>query len=78
MSYFQTWHEFICPKCNQHCFVCDGDINDITAVDVEAVRCWNCQHVFDHEGETADKDVFVGDTIMLIKQKTRKSKECKT
>ena len=42
-----VWYEFGCPDCDKTNWVCDGDPSDMSGVDIEAIKCWNCGAVFD-------------------------------
>ena len=42
-----TWYESNCPDCDKKNWVCDGDTSDLSEMDIEAVKCWNCGAVFD-------------------------------
>jgi hypothetical protein len=35
-----------CPKCGVKNWASNGDPEDVTTPDVEAIRCWKCKHVF--------------------------------
>ena len=35
-----------CPKCEALCWVNNGDIDDLTLPDIEAIKCWHCTHWF--------------------------------
>lgn len=54
--YRSTWYELNCPQCNSTNFVNDGDTQDSTLPDIEAFKCWNCNHCFDFEGNPVDED----------------------
>ena len=47
MIYYQ-YHilKIKCPKCNEYNWVNNGDIDDLTVSDIEAVKCWSCKHKF--------------------------------
>lgn len=38
------WIRDFCPKCKASNFVDNGDMDDITAMDVEGIICHNCGH----------------------------------
>lgn len=44
----ETWSKLYCPvkTCGAANWICLGDMEDITSVDVEAVNCWACKHKF--------------------------------
>lgn len=33
-----------CPECTARNYFCCGDPSDVSGIDVEALRCWNCKH----------------------------------
>lgn len=35
-----------CPQCTKQNWINNGDGQDMTAVDVEAIHCWNCERDF--------------------------------
>lgn len=35
-----------CPKCGSINWINNGDTDDITAPDVDAIRCWSCSHEY--------------------------------
>ncbi len=35
-----------CPKCEALCWVNNGNVDDMTLPDVEAIECWKCNHYF--------------------------------
>ena len=38
----KTW----CPKCGKANFNNNGDPQDLTGVDIEAIRCWSCKNCY--------------------------------
>ena len=45
-DYIITWYEVSCPYCDKPQFVCDGDTDDVSQVDIEAVKCYSCDKLF--------------------------------
>jgi hypothetical protein len=41
----ESWITILCPKCGKKNWVNNGDPEDLTVEDVEAVECWYCDHV---------------------------------
>lgn len=41
-----SWYRLHCPQCKENNWICNGDENDITGMDIEACECWNCDHRF--------------------------------
>jgi len=52
-----------CPKCNQKNWVNTGDPSDVTAPDVEAVRCWSCLHEFFTLEDTEEIEIMYGQGV---------------
>lgn len=46
--YEEMWSKIHCPAkaCKAANWICLGDLEDITALDVEAVNCWSCKQKF--------------------------------
>lgn len=67
MSY--TICDIVCPSCGVKCWFNNGDIEDLTVPDVEAVRCWKCSHEFktDEFDDTSIEDLLVEDTFPNVK-----------
>ena len=42
----EAWYKEWCPKCETHNWICNGDESDISGVDVEAIKCRKCDHIF--------------------------------
>jgi hypothetical protein len=40
-DYYGTWNELVC-KCGARMLYNNGDTRDVTAMDVDAVKCWQC------------------------------------
>lgn len=54
--YIETWYKTWCPDCNAVNWVCNGDMSDMTAVDVTGVSCWKCKNQYPLDDETDDED----------------------
>lgn len=61
----ETWTKEHCPKCNSGNWVNCGDVNDCTALDVDAICCYNCHHVYWIEGYT---EVYYGEIEDLVEE----------
>ncbi len=69
MDYIETWFKAWCPKCKAANWVCDGDPSDVTGVDIEAIKCWKCNHswwldedfVVDMHGKDATPEDYAED-----------------
>lgn len=44
----EMWGKLWCPAkgCDAVNWICHGDLDDVTDVDVEAVVCWRCKNKF--------------------------------
>ena len=42
----EAWYKEYCPFCNIHNWVCNGDVTDLSSMDVEGVKCRKCKKVF--------------------------------
>ena len=41
------WIESSCPDCDKTNWNCDGDPTDMSGMDIEAIKCWNCGALYD-------------------------------
>ena len=60
-------YQLDCPSCGIACWFNNGDESDLSAPDVEALRCWHCHTVFslDSLAECSDEeaeDLYVDDS----------------
>jgi len=66
--YDKVW----CPKCEKHCYVNLGDMNDMTVDDVEGCRCPHCGHewvfeeVLDCEPDKTVEDAYIEDGVKTL------------
>ena len=44
-EYWDSWYRYKCP-CGKLNWINNGDENDLTSPDVEAIKCWACKVVF--------------------------------
>lgn len=51
-----------CPSCQSRNWISQGDMNDCTGVDTEAIRCWKCKHEWLVEG--ADEFTTLEDAMI--------------
>ncbi len=42
----ETWYKEYCPKCNSHNWINNGDTTDLSQLDIEAIKCRKCEHIF--------------------------------
>lgn len=40
----------LCPHCNEISYVNNGNIEDLTISDIEAIKCWKCKRTWLIEG----------------------------
>ena len=58
----ESWYNDCCPFCGKRNWWCNGDESDLTQMDVEAVKCWNCKRIWslEDQGEVdEDGEYFV-------------------
>lgn len=36
----------LCPHCDEVNYVNNGNVEDLTVSDVEAIKCWKCKHTW--------------------------------
>lgn len=53
MPYEEWWVKTHCPECKSCNWICEGDLNDCTAPDTEAIECWKCGHKWWRDPDTA-------------------------
>lgn len=46
IDYVESWYRVWCPYCDTVNWFCNGNENDITGLDIDAVRCRICKKVF--------------------------------
>jgi len=46
VDYAESWYKVWCPYCDADNWYCNGNENDITGCDVEAVKCHKCKKLF--------------------------------
>jgi len=49
----ETWIKAYCPECKTQNWICEGDMQDMTTPDTEAIKCWNCGHSWWRDPDTA-------------------------
>jgi len=55
-----SWYKEWCPKCDAVNWICNGDESDLTAIDVEGVKCHKCGHIW----YLGDEDLYEFDAEM--------------
>ncbi len=52
-----TWFQAWCPGCKKPNWICQGNTNDLTGVDKDGFKCFNCgkESLFDDEGDEIDQ-----------------------
>lgn len=56
-----TWTRERCPHCNAQNWINHGDVSDITGLDIEACKCWECEKKFLLGDPDETKDVHFFD-----------------
>jgi len=69
-----TWHEIKCPSCESKNFLNVGDLEDVTTVDPEGFKCWNCGDNFEFVGESGelkltDEEYYPADPGFIFNRK---------
>jgi len=42
----EAWYKEWCPKCETHNWICNGDETDFAGIDIEAIKCRQCGHIW--------------------------------
>ena len=42
----EQWYKDQCPNCKATNWVCNGNPEDLTGIDIDAVKCRECEHIF--------------------------------
>jgi hypothetical protein len=42
----EAWHHKRCPECDITNWICNGDESDLSATDVEGIKCFSCGHKY--------------------------------
>jgi len=59
------YEKVYCPKCEKHCYVDLGDLNDCTVADVDGCQCPHCGHewlfdwVLEEEPDKTIEDSYI-------------------
>ena len=72
-------YDIDCPKCSNKNWFNNGDESDLTACDVEAIRCWSCSHEFFTSDDPILIEVTFGDAKpgdVLIEDGVQTAGEC--
>ena len=54
----ESWYKEYCPKCETINWVCNGDESDLSACDIEGVKCRSCGHIWGLGVEICGEDDF--------------------
>lgn len=38
----ENWIADNCPMCGEKNYVCQGDIEDVTGIDIDGIKCYKC------------------------------------
>ena len=61
---YETWYHTWCPYCDASNFHCNGDENDLSAVDVDGIRCRKCKKIYSLSG---DEPSYIEDGILMTR-----------
>jgi predicted Zn finger-like uncharacterized protein len=62
------WYEDSCPECSSSNWFTIVDSTDMTAPDLDAVKCWKCKHVWRlSENDEEDVECAEGRNFQEIK-----------
>ena len=53
MPHEEYWVKTHCPKCKSCNWFCEGDLQDCTVPDTEAIECWSCSHKWWRDPDSA-------------------------
>jgi hypothetical protein len=42
----ESWYKEYCPYCDTRNWICNGDEQDLSGMDVEGIKCRNCDKIF--------------------------------
>lgn len=42
----ESWYKEHCPKCETHNWICNGNEQDLSGIDVEGIKCRKCNKIF--------------------------------
>ena len=78
MPYEESWVKTHCEKCEKANWVCDGNMQDLTVADTEAIECWNCGNKWWRDPDYAsmmyeNEDEDAEDRLNEYAEKGRKS-----
>ena len=46
VDYMESWYKVWCPYCEQINWICNGNEQDVSGIDIDGVRCLACKKVF--------------------------------
>jgi hypothetical protein len=65
----ESWVVENCPQCTTRNWVNLGDLSDIAAVDIEAIKCWRCERKFFLDPENV-QDIHWNEVQQWCQEKT--------
>ena len=72
--YIETWHKVTCEECNTKNWLYDGNVSDLSGVDIDGFRCRKCGNVevFDEElvktihGDTPIEEIIEKYSVNIV------------
>ena len=46
VDYAEAWYKIWCPYCGKANWVCNGNEQDITGIDIDGIKCFSCLKEF--------------------------------
>ena len=63
--YTETWWRIWCSECDTPNWVCGGDMNDMSQIDIEGFECWKCEHECCLYDEEEQEDMGLGPGLQM-------------
>jgi hypothetical protein len=68
MPYEEWWVKTHCPKCKSCNWICEGDLQDCTVPDTEAIECWDCGHKWWRDPDTPFEMGYDEDELTTVEE----------
>jgi len=76
MPYEETWVKTYCDECKKANWICEGDMQDMTVSDTEAIECWSCGHKWWRDPDSvASGDKEIQEELQLLESLAEKGRE---
>ena len=66
VDYAESWYRTWCPYCEVVNWHCNGNESDVTAIDVEAIKCRSCKETYRLGEEDAITEEIRGDGDLMV------------